>query len=187
MPLKHCYLIKSCKENDFWQLIHCCFCRCGTESLSEYADICSLLLQVDMQFYIMSFLSPHDLCRLGSTCQYWHTVVRDPVLWRYFLLRDLPTWSFIDHNSMPDVEKISQPLAELDDDTMHDYMTEQVLKQHIWVCPATVDKGAFSTPCIKVFIKDHEQNGHIAADRLSLCGGCTALLWHAQNPFPHQT
>lgn len=81
-------------------------------------------LPVDMQFYIMSFLSPHDLCRLGSTCQYWHTVVRDPVLWRYFLLRDLPTWSFIDHNSMPDVEKISQPLAELDDDTMHDYMTE---------------------------------------------------------------
>ncbi|MBN3279723.1 FBX4 protein, partial [Polyodon spathula] len=79
-------------------------------------------LQVDMKFYVMSFLSPQDLCKLGSTCQYWHTVVRDPVLWRYFLLRDLPT--FIDHNSMPDMEKISQPLGGLDDSTMHDYMTE---------------------------------------------------------------
>nr|XP_057926722.1 F-box only protein 4 isoform X2 [Doryrhamphus excisus] len=39
-------------------------------------------LSVDVQFHVMTFLSPVDLCRLGATSHYWRAVVRDPLLWR---------------------------------------------------------------------------------------------------------
>lgn len=50
---------------------------------------------------IMTFMSPADLCRLGATSRYWRALVRDPLLWRYFLLRDMPQWTSIDHVTMP--------------------------------------------------------------------------------------
>jgi len=37
-------------------------------------------------------------------------MVRDPLLWRYFLLRDMPHWPSIDHVSMPQLEFLDAPL-----------------------------------------------------------------------------
>lgn len=94
-------------------------------------------LLVDLQFQIMTLLSPADLCSLGATSRYWRAVVRDPLLWRYFLLRDMPFWPSIDHNSMPHVEALSVPLCDgnmiLDDrvedsdfgeESKHDFMSD---------------------------------------------------------------
>lgn len=52
----------------------------------------------------MTFMSPADICRLGATSRYWRAMVRDPLLWRYFLLRDMPHWPSIDHLTMPQVD-----------------------------------------------------------------------------------
>ncbi|MBN3310842.1 FBX4 protein, partial [Amia calva] len=84
-----------------------------------------------MQFYVMSFLSPQDLCQLGSTSQYWRSVVRDPVLWKYFLLRDLPSWSSIDHSSMPDLQGLDRPVLDSTESTSPDFMAE-----YLKGCPA---------------------------------------------------
>ena len=67
-------------------------------------------------------------------------MVRDPLLWRYFLLRDMPHWPSIDHVSMPRLELLDSPLInedesleereEGDDKGMEmkcDYMSEWVL------------------------------------------------------------
>ncbi|XP_043102102.1 F-box only protein 4 isoform X2 [Puntigrus tetrazona] len=87
-------------------------------------------LPVDMQFLIMTFLSPQDLCRLGGTSTYWRSMVRDPVLWKYFLLRDMPLWRSVDHLSVPQVKLNGS--AVLDDSEMQlDYMAE-----YLRVCPA---------------------------------------------------
>uniref|UniRef100_A0A671SYX2 F-box only protein 4-like n=1 Tax=Sinocyclocheilus anshuiensis TaxID=1608454 RepID=A0A671SYX2_9TELE len=83
-----------------------------------------------MQFLIMTFLSPQDLCRLGGTSTYWQSMVRDPVLWKYFLLRDMPLWQSVDHLSVPQVKLTGS--AVLDDSEMQlDYMAE-----YLRVCPA---------------------------------------------------
>ncbi|XP_029433939.1 F-box only protein 4 isoform X2 [Rhinatrema bivittatum] len=79
-------------------------------------------LPVDMQLYIMSFLSPRDVCQLGSTNHYWHEMVQDPVLWRYFLLRDLPSWTSVDWNSLPGVELLKTSFSKLADGIPNDYM-----------------------------------------------------------------
>lgn len=85
-----------------------------------------------MQLYILSFLSPHDLCQLGSTDHYWNKTIRDPILWRYFLLRDLPSWSSVDWKSLPDLEILKKPISEVTDSTCLDYM--EVYKM---CCPYT--------------------------------------------------
>lgn len=61
-------------------------------------------VKVDVQFLIMTFMSPADICRLGATSRYWRALVRDPLLWRYFLLRDMPHWTSIDHVTMPQLD-----------------------------------------------------------------------------------
>ncbi|KAM9393049.1 F-box only protein 4 [Pholidichthys leucotaenia] len=76
-------------------------------------------LPVDVQFLIMTFLSPADLCCLGATSQYWRAMVRDPLLWRYFLLRDMPYWPSIDHVTMPHLELLDAPLIS-DDESLDD-------------------------------------------------------------------
>ncbi|XP_051876050.1 F-box only protein 4 [Pristis pectinata] len=76
-------------------------------------------LPVEVQLYIMALLSPRDLCQLGSVNRYWNTMVRDPLLWRYFLLRDLPHWKSVDYISLPDAALLSKPLT---DTTEQDYM-----------------------------------------------------------------
>lgn len=66
-------------------------------------------------------------------------MVRDPLLWRYFLLRDMPYWPSIDHVTMPQLELLDAPLINedesLDDreegedkgmDLKFDYMSEWV-------------------------------------------------------------
>ncbi|XP_015244636.1 PREDICTED: F-box only protein 4 [Cyprinodon variegatus] len=68
-------------------------------------------LPVDIKFLIMTFLSPVDICNLGATCRYWRAMVRDPLLWRYFLLRDMPHWSSIDHLTMPNLDMLDAPLV----------------------------------------------------------------------------
>lgn len=84
----------------------------------------------------MTFLSAADICRLGATSQYWRAMVRDPLLWKYFLLRDMPYWPSIDHLTMPqlDIPLINEDKS-LDDreeghnkgtDLKYDYMSEWV-------------------------------------------------------------
>ncbi|XP_076005462.1 F-box only protein 4 [Genypterus blacodes] len=94
-------------------------------------------LPVDVHFLIMTFLSPGDICRLGATSQYWRALVRDPLLWRYFLLRDIPCWSSIDFVTMPRLEALDAPLSSEDEsldervegeddrtESKYDYMAE---------------------------------------------------------------
>lgn len=58
-------------------------------------------LPIDVKLYIMSFLTSKDLSNLGSTNRYWSLMVRDPLLWRYLLIRDLPSWHSVDWKSLP--------------------------------------------------------------------------------------
>ncbi|XP_029917062.1 F-box only protein 4 [Myripristis murdjan] len=101
-------------------------------------------LPVDVQFLIMTLLSPVDICHLGATSHYWRAMIRDQLLWRYFLLRDMPRWTSIDHVSMPRLQSLDAPLSSeeqsLEDgeesgDTekgpKHDYMAE-----YLRGCPA---------------------------------------------------
>ncbi|XP_035021086.1 F-box only protein 4 isoform X1 [Hippoglossus stenolepis] len=91
-------------------------------------------LPVDLQFLIMTLLSPADICRLGATSRYWRDLVRDPILWRYFLLRDMPYWSSIDHLTMPQLEMLNAPIINEDESLVEgedkgmeskcDYMSE---------------------------------------------------------------
>uniref|UniRef100_A0A3B4A0F3 F-box domain-containing protein n=1 Tax=Periophthalmus magnuspinnatus TaxID=409849 RepID=A0A3B4A0F3_9GOBI len=96
-----------------------------------------VIVFVIFYFLVMTFLSPADLCLLGATCHYWRRMVRDPLLWRFFLLRDLPFWNSIDHLSMPQLELLHAPLIDekqsLDDreeggdtEPKVDYMAEWV-------------------------------------------------------------
>ncbi|XP_048857293.1 F-box only protein 4 isoform X2 [Brienomyrus brachyistius] len=86
---------------------------------------CNLnILPVDVQFRIMALLTPQDLCRLGSTSYYWRSVVRDPLLWKYFLLRDMPLWPSIDHASMPHLEALEAPLCKDEEDPSQDFMAD---------------------------------------------------------------
>ncbi|CAK6950609.1 F-box only protein 4 isoform X1 [Scomber scombrus] len=115
-------------------------------------------LPVDVHFLIMTFLSPADICRLGATSQYWRAMVRDPLLWRFFLLRDMPYWPSIDHLTMPQLELLDSPLVsenEILDDTEEegdqrmesklDYMAE-----YLKGCPSCRQKWLPSRPTYKV-------------------------------------
>ncbi|XP_042806887.1 F-box only protein 4 isoform X3 [Panthera leo] len=95
--------------------------RASQEEADEEASTLTRL-PIDVQLYILSFLSPHDLCQLGSTSHYWNETVRDPILWRYFLLRDLPSWSSVDWKSLPDLEILKKPISEVTDGAFFDYM-----------------------------------------------------------------
>nr|XP_046243684.1 F-box only protein 4 isoform X2 [Scatophagus argus] len=112
-------------------------------------------LPVDVQFLIMTLLSPADICCLGATCQYWRAMVRDPLLWRYFLLRDMPYWPSIDHVTMP---QLDAPLIDedesLDDreewedkgmESKIDYMSE-----YMKGCPSCRQQWLPSRPAYKV-------------------------------------
>ncbi|XP_070689276.1 F-box only protein 4 [Pempheris klunzingeri] len=87
----------------------------GEEAQSGFLDS----LPVDVQFLIMTLLSPADICCLGATSRYWRAMVRDPLLWRYFLLRDMPHWPSIDHVTMPQLELLDTPLIN-EDETLED-------------------------------------------------------------------
>ncbi|XP_073321710.1 F-box only protein 4 [Pagrus major] len=112
-------------------------------------------LPVDVQFQIMTFLSPSDICRLGATSQYWRAMVRDPLLWRYFLLRDMPNWPSIDHLSMP---QLDAPLISEDEsvddreegedrgmESKFDYMSE-----YLKGCPSCRQRWLPSRPAYEV-------------------------------------
>ncbi|XP_036953317.1 F-box only protein 4 isoform X4 [Acanthopagrus latus] len=112
-------------------------------------------LPVDIQFQIMTFLSPSDICRLGASSQYWRAMVRDPLLWRYFLLRDMPHWPSIDHLSMP---QLDAPLISEDEtvddreegedkgmEAKFDYMSE-----YLKGCPSCRQRWLPSRPAYEV-------------------------------------
>uniref|UniRef100_A0A3Q4ACA1 F-box domain-containing protein n=1 Tax=Mola mola TaxID=94237 RepID=A0A3Q4ACA1_MOLML len=112
-------------------------------------------LPVAVQFLIMTFLSPADICCLGATSRYWRAMVRDPVLWKYFLLRDMPHWPSIDHVSMPqlDAPLISED-ESLDDreegdnkgmELKFDYMSE-----YLKGCPSCKQQYLPSRPAYEV-------------------------------------
>ncbi|XP_020502117.2 F-box only protein 4 [Labrus bergylta] len=115
-------------------------------------------LPVDVQFLIMAYLSPADICRLGATSQYWRAVVRDRLLWRYFLLRDMPYWTSIDHLSMPQLEVLDAPLINADEslddreegddkgmESRFDYMSE-----YLRGCPSCRQQWLPSRPAYAV-------------------------------------
>ncbi|XP_044052037.1 F-box only protein 4 isoform X1 [Siniperca chuatsi] len=115
-------------------------------------------LPVDVQFVIMTFLSPADICCLGATSRYWRAMVRDPLLWRYFLLRDMPYWPSIDHVTMPQLELLDAPLINedesLDDreegeakgmESKFDYMSE-----YLKGCPSCRQQWLPSRPAYQV-------------------------------------
>ncbi|XP_072461834.1 F-box only protein 4 isoform X2 [Notamacropus eugenii] len=90
---------------------------------AEDEEACALTrLPIYVQLYIMSFLSPHDLFELGRTSRYWNVTVRDPMLWKFFLLRDIPSWSSVDWKSLPDLQVLKKPLSEVIDNELYDYM-----------------------------------------------------------------
>ncbi|RVE68071.1 hypothetical protein OJAV_G00088020 [Oryzias javanicus] len=115
-------------------------------------------LPVGVQFQIMTFLSPSDICCLGATSQYWRAMVRDSLLWRYFLLRDMPGWSSIDHVSMPNLDMLDAPLISVDEslddreegdekerEIKFDYMSE-----YLKGCPSCRQKWLPSRPAYGV-------------------------------------
>lgn len=96
-------------------------------------------MKVDVKFVVLALLPPEDICRLGATSRHWRALVRDPVLWRYLLLRDMPRWPSVDHVSMPKLEALTSPLCgvdlepedrvegeEPDSTPRHNYMAEWV-------------------------------------------------------------
>lgn len=126
----------------------------GGERQPGFLDI----LPVDIQFLIMTFLSPADICCLGATSRYWRAMVRDPLLWKYFLLRDMPYWPSIDHVSMPQLELLDAPLINedesLDDreegddkgvESKCDYMSE-----YLKGCPSCRQQWLPSRPAYEV-------------------------------------
>lgn len=115
-------------------------------------------LPVDIHFLIMTFLSPADICCLGATSRYWRAMVRDPLLWRYFLLRDMPCWPSIDYVTMPNLELLDAPLINedesLDDreegegkqmELKFDYMSE-----YLKGCPSCRQQWLPSRPAYQV-------------------------------------
>jgi len=103
-------------------------------------------MKVGVQFVILTLLPPEDICRLGATSRHWRAMVRDPLLWKYFLLRDTPHWPSVDHVTMPKLEALTSPLC-LDDLQLeervegedhhhdqvarHDYMAEWGHRLHL--------------------------------------------------------
>ncbi|XP_077417977.1 F-box only protein 4 [Vanacampus margaritifer] len=110
-------------------------------------------LPVDVQFHIMTLLSSVDICRLGATSRYWRALVRDPLLWKFFLLRDMLDWPSIDHLTMPQLEAPEAPVinddAEQDDyertESKVDYMAE-----YLKGCPSCRQKWLPSWPPYRV-------------------------------------
>lgn len=43
-------------------------------------------------------------------------MIRDPILWKYFLLRDMPYWPSIDHLTMPQLELYDVPQRVISED-----------------------------------------------------------------------
>uniref|UniRef100_A0A3B3CNK4 F-box protein 4 n=1 Tax=Oryzias melastigma TaxID=30732 RepID=A0A3B3CNK4_ORYME len=115
-------------------------------------------LPVGVQFQIMTFLSPSDICRLGATSQYWRAMVRDSLLWRYFLLRDMPGWSSIDHVSMPNLDMLDAPLISedesLDDREEGDEKEREIkfdyMSEYLKGCPSCRQKWLPSRPTYAV-------------------------------------
>ncbi|KAI5613850.1 F-box only protein 4 isoform X2, partial [Silurus asotus] len=96
---------------------------------------------VDVQFLILTFLSPRDLCRLGATCQYWSSMVRDPLIWRYFLIQGAASWSSVDHLSTPTLHYLTEP-AGGDIHTLNlDFMAE-----YLRCCPECRSPQRFTPP-----------------------------------------
>ncbi|XP_061623779.1 F-box only protein 4 isoform X2 [Phyllopteryx taeniolatus] len=110
-------------------------------------------LPVDVQFRIMTLLSSVDICRLGATSRYWRALVRDPLLWRFFLLRDTPHWSSIDHLSMPQLEA-PEALVMGDDAEEGDYeRTESkvdYMAEYLKGCPSCRKRWLPSWPPYRV-------------------------------------
>ncbi|KAM4809893.1 F-box only protein 4 [Rhinophrynus dorsalis] len=95
--------------------------RADTDCCTELGDSDLCGLPIDMQLYILSFLSPQDLCSLGMTNHYWNLMVQDRLLWRYFLLRDLPSWPSIEWHNLPDLDILNSCLSESPEGKPLDY------------------------------------------------------------------
>ncbi|XP_027026879.2 F-box only protein 4 isoform X1 [Tachysurus fulvidraco] len=106
------------------------------QELSDDDDCLLHRLPVDVLLLILTFLSPRDLCRLGATCQYWSSMVRDPLLWKYFLIRDAAHWSSVDHLSTPRLHFLTEPAGgatETDTDT--EIQKLDFMAEYLRCCP----------------------------------------------------
>uniref|UniRef100_A0AAR2LVT2 F-box domain-containing protein n=1 Tax=Pygocentrus nattereri TaxID=42514 RepID=A0AAR2LVT2_PYGNA len=81
-------------------------------------------LPVDMQFLIMTYLPPEDLCRLGACSRFWRSMVQEPLLWRFFFMRDVNSWTSVDHLSMPKEEFLSVAAPDAPELQKLDFMAE---------------------------------------------------------------
>ncbi|XP_015279961.1 PREDICTED: F-box only protein 4-like [Gekko japonicus] len=79
-------------------------------------------LSIEVKLYILTFLTPKDLYRLGCTSRYWQLTVQDPLLWRYLIIRDHPSWRSIDWKSLPDADVFNRSVSALHEGTPADYM-----------------------------------------------------------------
>ncbi|KAM9822660.1 F-box only protein 4 [Syngnathus typhle] len=106
-------------------------------------------LPVEVQFQIMTLLSSVDICRLGATSRYWRALIRDPLLWKFFLLRDMPKWPSIDHVTMPQLEA-PEGLAIADNAEQDDYETTEskvdYMAEYLKGCPSSRKKWLPSWP-----------------------------------------
>lgn len=48
--------------------------------------------------------------------------MQDPLLWRNFLLRDLPIWTSVDWKSLPAAEIFNKAFSQVSDEALYDYM-----------------------------------------------------------------
>ncbi|KAF5880007.1 F-box only protein 4-like, partial [Clarias magur] len=102
-------------------------------------------LPVDVQLLLLTFLTPRDLCRLGATCHYWSWMVRDPLLWRYFLLRDAALWSSVDHMSTPRRHYLTEPPGgDTDTETVTEHL--DFMAEYLRCCPECRSRHCCTPP-----------------------------------------
>ncbi|XP_053144491.1 F-box only protein 4-like isoform X2 [Hemicordylus capensis] len=146
--------------------------------------------ETELKLYIMSFLTPKDVVYLGSTNHYWRQTVQDPLLWRQFLIRDLPSWHSFSWKSLPAAHVFSSAFVEQYGIAAYDYM-EVYKKCSSWVrkhppCPwpayrmmPSCARVLFSTvvPCFAMFGPGLENLDESLEDQLLMTSMRAAVLW----------
>ncbi|XP_053156580.1 F-box only protein 4-like [Hemicordylus capensis] len=154
-------------------------------------------LPTELKLYIMSFLTPKDVVYLGSTNHYWRQTVQDPLLWRQFLIRDLPSWHSFSWKSLPAAHVFSSAFVEQYGIAAYDYMEVYKkccswIKKHpprLW--PAHGLTTFFSevlrskvAPCFAMFGLGLEDLDESLEDKLMMTSPTASAIWQSYHmPF----